>query len=149
MGGRVEGAWGIGIVRGVELGAGVEWVWMGKLGLALVVQIGLGQGGCEWRDLRLGLTVLSRSATGGTRLFLVCMALVYVSREEITGGWGSKGGGRGTSNVSGSAIGEGMGNPELWRGIQTSHPIRCVSATDGVPGTARRRRGGGLLYRVY
>ena len=42
-----------------------------------------------------------------------------------------------------------MGNPELWRGIQVSHLIRCVSATDGVPGTAWRRRGGGLLYRVY
>ena len=42
-----------------------------------------------------------------------------------------------------------MGNPELWRGIQVSHPIRCVSATDGVPETARRRRGGGLLYGVY
>ena len=98
MGGRVEGAWGVRIVRGVELGARVEWVWMGKLGLAL------GRGGCEWRDLRLGLTVLSRSATGGTRLFLVCMALVYVSREKITGGWASEGSGRGTSNVSGSAI---------------------------------------------
>lgn len=96
-------------MRGVKLGARVEWVWVGKLGLALVVLVQnglrLGRGGCEWwRDLRLGLTVLSGSATGGTRLFVVCMTLVYVSREEITGGWGSEGSGRGTSNVSGSAI---------------------------------------------
>ena len=46
-------------------------------------------------------------------------------------------------------MGEGMGNLELWRGIQASHLICCVSATNGIPGMAWRRRGGGLLYGVY
>lgn len=35
--------------------------------------------------------MFSYSATIATRLFLVCVALVYVSREEITGGVGVAG----------------------------------------------------------
>lgn len=72
---------------------------MRKMGLPLVLQNGLGRGVCKgriesWRSWSgiQRLTVLPYSPTCTTRLFLVCVALIYVPGEEITGGVADKGG---------------------------------------------------------